>query len=233
MSIIVLDLQQSIWIQYQTKMRDPKNEFFLCIMKLCLNCKHEDLGLLFGVFSKVVGCVFSTWLAFMYYQFKELNLVVSSDVVKEHMLEDFGQKFPRMRTIFDASEIKIQKPSNASDQWSTWSSYKNLNTLKIMVGVSPRGLLTYVSPAFGSSASDCQIIESSELLDGHFIPGSCPWCYQARLRNSCPGSLCNTGHCSQHTNHIERYLPTTSQNCCKRQLNCFKKSPHWEGDWPC
>ncbi len=41
-------------------------------------------------------------------------------------------------------------------------------TLKTMVGVSPRGLL--VSPAFRGSASDHQIIESSELLDGCFMP---------------------------------------------------------------
>ncbi len=81
-------------LNYQMKTLDPKNEFFLCIMKLRLDREDEDLGVLFGVSCKVVGHVFSTCLAFMSYQFKELNLFVSSDVVKEHMPEDFGQKFP-------------------------------------------------------------------------------------------------------------------------------------------
>jgi hypothetical protein len=49
-------------------------------------------------------------------------------------------------------------------QSSTWSSYKNCNTLKTMVGISPRGVVTYLSPAYGGSCSDRQIIESSSLL---------------------------------------------------------------------
>ena len=66
----------------------------------------------------------------------------------------------------------MQKPSNVADQRSTWSSYKNSNTLKAMVGISPRGVTTYVSDAYGGSASDRQIIEaSSELLDGRFESG--------------------------------------------------------------
>lgn len=33
-----------------------------------------------------------------------------------------------------------------------------------MIGISPKGLVTYVSPSYGGSASDRQIIERSELL---------------------------------------------------------------------
>ena len=70
----------------------------------------------------------------------------------------------------DATEIKIEKPSKVVDQRATWSSYKNSNTLKTLIGCSPRGVTTYVSPAFGGCASDRQIIENSELLTGHFQP---------------------------------------------------------------
>jgi hypothetical protein len=40
-----------------------------------------------------------------------------------------------------------------------------------MIGISPRGVTTYVSPAVGGSASDRQIIENSNLLDGRFGAG--------------------------------------------------------------
>ncbi|XP_078486372.1 LOW QUALITY PROTEIN: uncharacterized protein LOC108950665 [Ciona intestinalis] len=59
------------------------------------------------------------------------------------------------RIILDATEIAIDKPSNVDAQSITFSSYKNKNTLKvIMVGISPNELVTYVSDAYGGSASD-------------------------------------------------------------------------------
>jgi hypothetical protein len=42
----------------------------------------------------------------------------------------------------------MQKPAKVDDQRSTWSSYKNSNTLKTMIGTSPRGIVTYVSPSY-------------------------------------------------------------------------------------
>ena len=69
-------------------------------------------------------------------------------------------------------QVEIEKPSNVSDQKATWSSYKHTNTLKTMVGISPRGLVTYVSPSYGGSVSDRQIIERSPLLkDKWLAPG--------------------------------------------------------------
>lgn len=41
-----------------------------------------------------------------------------------------------------------------------------------MIGISPRGVVTYVSPSYGGAASDRQIIERSDLLDdGKFDRG--------------------------------------------------------------
>jgi len=63
----------------------------------------------------------------------------------------------------DGTEIPIQKPSNPMSQRATFSSYKNRNTAKVIVGSTPGGLISYLSPAYGGSASDRQIIESSQL----------------------------------------------------------------------
>ena len=48
-------------------------------------------------------------------------------------------------------------------QQATFSSYKNRNTLKVVVGSTPGGLISYVSPAYGGSTSDRQVIERSRL----------------------------------------------------------------------
>ena len=38
-----------------------------------------------------------------------------------------------------------------------------MNTVKVLVGMSPGGLVSYMSPTYGGSASDRQIVERSEL----------------------------------------------------------------------
>ena len=38
-----------------------------------------------------------------------------------------------------------------------------MNTVKVLVGMTPGGLVSYLSPAYGGSASDRQIVERSEI----------------------------------------------------------------------
>jgi hypothetical protein len=99
------------------------------------------------------------------------DIFLPKEIVKQYMPVDFDAKFPNTRIILDATEIKTQKPSKVDDQRATWSSYKNSNTLKTMIGTSPRGVVTYISPSYGGSSSDRQIIEIGPLLHGMFSPG--------------------------------------------------------------
>jgi hypothetical protein len=56
------------------------------------------------------------------------------EIVKQYMPKDFNAKYPNTRIILDATKTKMQKPSKVDDQRATWSSYKNSNTLKTMIG---------------------------------------------------------------------------------------------------
>ena len=148
----------------------PKNEFLLTLIKLRQDKDDIELGFLFGVSQPTAGRIFKNWLNFMYYQFKEIELFQDKDTVQEYMPEGFKNQFPKTRIILDGTEVPIEKPSNVADQRSTWSQYKHTNTLKVVAGISPRGVTTFVSHAYGGSASDREIIEK-ELLDGRFESG--------------------------------------------------------------
>ena len=64
------------------------------------------------------------------------------------------------------------KPTNIQDQSASSSSYKNTNTVKTMIGITPRGAVNFISDTFAGSTSDRQIIEKSDLVEGHmFEPG--------------------------------------------------------------
>ena len=46
----------------------------------------------------------------------------------------------------------------------TFSTYKHRNIAKTMIGVTPRGIISYLSSSYGGSVSDRQIIERSSLV---------------------------------------------------------------------
>ena len=53
----------------------------------------------------------------------------------------------------------MQKQNNPFAQQATWSTYKNRNTLKVLVGANPGGVISYVSEAYGGSSTDRKIVE--------------------------------------------------------------------------
>ncbi len=151
-------------LKYQSEKLSPQDEFLLLLMKLRLNKDDKELSLFFGISRPTVGKVFKTWLNFSYFQLKELNLWPTQEVVREHAPKDFKAKFPTTRVILDGTECPIEKPSDPKQQSATWSSYKNRNTLKVLVGISPRGDVSHISEVYGGSTSDRQIVERSTLL---------------------------------------------------------------------
>ena len=73
--------------------------------------------------------------------------------------------YPNTRCIIDCTEFKIQKPSLPSSQKATYSSYKQTNTLKLLVGIAPNGALTYLSKIWSGNVSDRRLVEESDFLD--------------------------------------------------------------------
>ena len=70
------------------------------------------------------------------------------------MPDSFRQKYPSTRVIIDGTEFHIEKLANPNVQASTWSNYKNTNTLKLLVGVTPNGVICFLSNLWGGRISD-------------------------------------------------------------------------------
>ncbi|XP_033762333.1 uncharacterized protein LOC117343891 [Pecten maximus] len=152
-------------LNYKCTSLSAEDQFFLTMIKLRQGSDDFELSEKFSVSETTVSKVVITWINFLYFQLKELPIWPTRDTVTEHMPIDFGKKFKSTRVILDATEVPIQKPSHVQAQSLSWSSYKHRNTVKTMIGCTPRGAVSYVSQSYGGSASDRQIIENSELLD--------------------------------------------------------------------
>ena len=63
-----------------------------------------------------------------------------------------------------AQNALLENKTSKSQQ-VTFSTYEIKNTVKVLVGATPGGLVSYVSPAYGVSTSDRQIVERGSLLN--------------------------------------------------------------------
>ena len=140
-----------------------EDQFLMVLMKLRRYTTNFELAMMFGVCESQVYNVFCTWIRFMSLQWRELDLWPSRDVVNFFMPSDFRRKFPKTRVVLDGTECPIKTPKLPLAQQATFSTYKNRSTVKVLVGATPSGLVSFVSPAYGGSTSDRQIVERSSL----------------------------------------------------------------------
>ena len=143
---------------------DVPNQFLMVLMKLRRHKTNFELGRMFNVSEKVVLNIFITWINFMAKQWREINIWPSQELVRFFAPSGFKKHYPKTRVIVDGTECGIKKPSNPKSQQKTFSTYKNKNTVKVLVGATPGGLVSFVSDSYGGSTSDRQITERSSLL---------------------------------------------------------------------
>lgn len=87
------------------------------------------------------------------------------EIVKLHLPECFCKKYSTTTLIIDTTEIYIEKPNNPEAQQVTFSSYKNSNTLKALVGILPKGRISFISTLYGGSISDKELTQKSGLIE--------------------------------------------------------------------
>jgi len=58
--------------------------------------------------------------------------------------------------IIDCFEIGIEKPSNLRAKAQTWSSYKNKNTVKYLIAITPQGVVSFISEGWGGRVTNTE-----------------------------------------------------------------------------
>ncbi|XP_076029393.1 uncharacterized protein LOC143018143 [Oratosquilla oratoria] len=112
------------------------------------------LGDLFEVARSVASSIIITWINVLYLVPKDWLIWPTAAQVRASLPKDFPEEYSDTRTILDCTEMSTVKPSNPSAQAATYSQYKHHNTLKVLVGITPIGLITYVSSVYGGNTSD-------------------------------------------------------------------------------
>ena len=102
----------------------------------------------FGISCMHVSRICITWLTFLNQRLRELPIWPTRECIDQNMPLCFKQNFPQTRVIIDCTEIMIEMLSPCRSQSGTFSSYKNHNTAKGLLGVSPNGYPSFVSSLY-------------------------------------------------------------------------------------
>ena len=145
-------------------------ELFLVLMKLRLNLEEKDLAYRFGIHQSTVSRIFKKWTALMATQLSPLIRWPSMEEVRTTMPMAFRKFFSKCVCIIDCTELFIDRPSDLKVRAQTWSNYKQHNTVKFLISVTPQGTISFVSKAWGGRASDKYITEHCGILE-HLLRG--------------------------------------------------------------
>jgi hypothetical protein len=77
----------------------------------------------------------------------------------------FRKNYSTTRVVLDCTELFIERPSSCRGQSATFSSYKNHNTAKGLIGISPSGYPSFVSSLYAGRTSDKKITKDCGILD--------------------------------------------------------------------
>jgi hypothetical protein len=146
-------------------------QLMVVLMKLRLNASNQDLAVRFGVSDTTISRVFQTVLEILHVLLKPLIHWPDREELKKTMPMSFRTHFgTKVAVIIDCFEITIERPSNLRARCETWSNYKHNNTAKYLIGVTPQGVISFISNGYGGRASDKTITETCGILN-KLVPG--------------------------------------------------------------
>ena len=140
----------------------PEQQLLITLVKLRQDTPTQELAIRFRVSQSTISRCFRAMVNMLYVKFSEIPIWPSRAQVKDSMPSVFKSLYPSTRVVLDCTEVSIDKPADPLKQASTFSSYKNRNTLKWLVGITPSGAVSFVSDAFGGRTSDKEVTRLSD-----------------------------------------------------------------------
>ena len=142
----------------------PEQELFLVLIRLHLGLLVQDIAHRFNISTTQVSRIFKTWIIFLYQRLRVLPIWPSGNFIDDNMPGCFKLTYPKTRVIIDRTEIFIEMPSSCRSQSITFSSYKNRNTAKGLIGISPNGYPSFISSLYTGRNSDKKITHDCGIL---------------------------------------------------------------------
>ena len=163
-----------VYLEEYIPSRNSMSKFeslILVLVKLRLNLSNQFLAYEFNLTTATISRIFSDVLDIMFIRMKPFIMWPDRETLRKTTPMQFRKHFgTRCAAIIDCFEVFIERPSNIRARAETWSSYKHHNTVKFLIGITPQGVICFLSRSWGGRSSDKHITENSGFLD-LILPG--------------------------------------------------------------
>ena len=147
------------------------DQIFITLMKLRQNYTNLHLAQLFSCSVATISNIVITFIHLLHgLLFNDLMTTIPSRNKNKLCSPSSFSTYSSCRIVIDCTDIEVATPGLMSQQSATYSSYRGMNSFKVLTGVAPNGVLTYVSKLYPGSISDKEIVQQSGILK-HFVPG--------------------------------------------------------------
>ena len=143
------------------------NGVFFALFVLRTGVSLRVASTLFGVSEATGGRAFTAWLDFLANSLRPVvHLPEVGDVVRSAPPNFRKKGLSSVALVFDATEYEVDKPWQTDAARALWSKYKDKYTAKLLVCITPSGMIAFVSEAFASrTSSDVGLVKRCGIFE--------------------------------------------------------------------
>lgn len=131
-------------------------------MKLKQNYSFRSLAVLFDNCETTVRNYFHNTISLLSTALKCIIYWPTKDENLSNMPNCF-KKYQNTAVVLDCTEIPVEKTNCLKCRIRTYSYYKSTHTIKVLIGVTPSGSISYVSSTYGGRTSDKAIFNNENI----------------------------------------------------------------------
>ena len=143
-----------------------EDQIFITLMKARQNYTNLHLAQLFSCSTATISNIVTTFThALHYILFHNIMTTMPTRFKNDTCAPSSFSQFSSWRVVIDCTDVEIATPKLMSHQSATYSSYRGMNYFKVLIGVAPNAVITFVSKLYPGSISDKAIVQKSGILD--------------------------------------------------------------------
>ena len=143
----------SYYAGWRVKSISSEDQILITLIKLRQNYTNLHIAQLFSCRVAIISNVVTTFTHVLHnILFDDLMTSIPSREKSKLCSPSSFSLFTSCRIVIDCTDIEIAAPSLMSQQSVTYSNYLGMNSFKVIVGVAPNAVITYVSKSSNSQA---------------------------------------------------------------------------------
>lgn len=141
-----------------------RQKILLTMMRLKLDLSYVSLAIFFQISSKSVKRYFDKTIQHLSMLLKPVIRFPPKEEISANIPNCF-RNYQSTRIVLDCTEMYVEKSKCLRCRLKTYSHYKSRHTVKFLIGVTPSGLISYLSKGYGGRTSDKAIFNNENLIE--------------------------------------------------------------------